>query len=97
MMTGVKFENGAIEVDARVIGGPLGIAPQEVQAALREGTITSLCERGIEEDAGSYRLSFFTAHKRLRIIVDESGALIRRSTVSSPDRPLASSFRKPGI
>lgn len=57
-MTGVKFENGAIEVDARVIGGPLGIAPEEVQAALREGTITSLCERGIEEDAGSYRLSF---------------------------------------
>jgi hypothetical protein len=96
MMTPVRFENGDVEVDARTIGEGLGMAPELVQAGLKEGTITSLCERGIDDDAGSYRLSFFTQHRRLRMIVDGTGDLIRCSTVGSPDQPLPASYRKPG-
>jgi len=96
-MTQVRFEDGGIEVDARLIGKALGIGPELVQAGLREGSITSLCERGIDEDAGSYRLSFYTRHRRLRLVVDEAGELLRASTVGSEDRPLPPSFHKPGV
>jgi len=96
-MAPVRFENGDVEVDARTIGEALGMAPGLVQTAIREGTITSQCERGVDEDAGSYRLSFFTQHRRLRLVVDEAGEVIRRSTVGSPDQPLPASYRKPGI
>lgn len=96
-MTQVKFEGNNIEVDAHIIGEALGIDPARVQAGIREGTITSLCERGIDEDDGTYRLSFYTEHKRLRMIVDQTGAVVQRSTVTSADRPLSPNFRKPGI
>jgi hypothetical protein len=96
MTARVTFENGAIEVDAALIAERFGIEPGLVQAHMQDGHITSLCERGIDEDAGTYRLSFFTKHKRVRLVVDAAGNVLRISALGSPDRPLPASFRKPG-
>lgn len=95
-MRKIKIEFDAIEVDAAVIASGLGIEPSLVHAQMQAGEITSLCERGVNDDAGTFRLSFFTEHKRLRLIVDEKGEVIRRTTLSSPDRPLPASVRRPG-
>jgi hypothetical protein len=54
---------------------------------MREGAITSSCERGIEDDAGRYRLIFFYKSRRLRLIIDEAGRVIQRSTEFG-NRPL---------
>jgi len=96
MMPQIEFEDGTIEIDAAVIATGLGIEPGAVQAQMLAGTITSLCERGIDDDAGMFRLSFFTRHKRLRVIVNAEGEVVRRTTLVSPDRPLPASVRRPG-
>ena len=70
-----------IQVDATIVGQSLGLEPLEVQRLMREGKLTSTCERGIDEDEGRYRLTFFHEGRRLRLIIDNAGRIIRRSLV----------------
>jgi hypothetical protein len=63
---------------------------------MHAGKITSLCERGIDADRGRHRLTFFSEHRRFRLVVDDRGAIVRRSTLDFGDLPLPASVRKPG-
>ena len=90
----VEFEEGALRIDATVIGRGLNVEPSLVQVRMREGKITALCERGVDEDAGRYRLTFFHENRRFRVVVDEEGNAIKRSTVDFGDRPLPTLMRK---
>ena len=81
-MTKIEIQNGAVQIDASVVAQGLGLEPSVVQTLMREGKITSVCERGVDEDAGCYRLTFFCTTRRLRIIVDETGTIIERGSVS---------------
>lgn len=92
----IEFQAGAIQIDSRVIGEGLNMDPSIVQEFIREGKITSRCERGIEEDEGRYRLTFFSKHCRFRLVIDSMGNVIQRSTINFSDRPLPASARKPG-
>lgn len=94
-MTTIEFEEGALKVDATIIGQCLGIEPARVPGLMREGKITSLCERGIDDDAGRYRLTFFYENVRFRLVVDEIGNVVQRSTIDFGARRLPSSMRKP--
>ena len=91
----VEFEKGNLRIDAAVIGQGLNVEPSLVQVRMREGKITVLCERGVDEDAGRYRLTFFYENRRFRLVVDEAGNTLQRSTVDFGDRPLPASMRKP--
>ena len=93
-MAVVEFEEGAFSIDAAVIGRGLSVEPSLVQAQMREGKITVLCERGVCEDAGRYRLTFFYENRRFRLIVDEEGNAIQRSTVDFGEHPLPTSMRR---
>ena len=95
-MKPVEFENGTVEIDALVIAEGLGIALPLLRKQMRAGKITSLSERGIGDDGGRHRLTFFSEHRRFRVVVDESGAIIQRSTLSFGDSPLPKSVRRPG-
>lgn len=75
----IEFENGTFTVAAAVIAEPLGLDPSSIQSRMRDGRITSLCERGEDEDAGRYRLTFFNGHQRLRLVVDDSGTIVDRT------------------
>ena len=50
----VEFEEGTLRIDAAVIGQGLNVEPSLVQVRMREGKITVLCERGIDDDTGRY-------------------------------------------
>jgi hypothetical protein len=63
---------------------------------MRAGRITSLAERGIDVDAGRHRLTFFSEHRRFRVVVDETGAIVQRSAVDFGDSALPKSARMPG-
>jgi Family of unknown function (DUF6522) len=67
-----------IEVDAALVASALGLAPAEFQALMRNGRIRTLCERGIGEDAGRYRLSFYHLKRRFRLITDAQGNVLSR-------------------
>jgi len=94
-MAQVKFEEGTLSIDATVIGRGLNIEPSLVQGRMREGKITVLSERGVDEDAGRYRLTFFYENRRFRLVVDEEGNSVQRSTVDFGNQPLPASMRKP--
>ena len=94
-MAVVLFEEGALSIDAAVIGRGLNVEPALVQAQMREGKITVLCERGVYEDAGRYRLTFFYDNRRFRLVVDEEGNAVQRSTIDFGAHPLPTSMRGP--
>jgi hypothetical protein len=76
----LALAEGAIQVDAALIADGLGLEPSHVLHALRDGALTALCEQGIAADAGRFRLTFFQAGRRLRILVDRDGRILEQST-----------------
>ncbi|MBR0696305.1 DUF6522 family protein [Bradyrhizobium lablabi] len=95
-MTRIAFGDGAFEVDASVVAEGLGIAVPLLQAQLRSGKITTLSERGIDADRGRHRLTFFSEHRRFRLVIDERGMIIQRSTLDFGRSPLPMSAHRPG-
>jgi len=95
-MKPIEFADGAVEIDASIVAEGLGIALPRLREGMRTGTITSLSERGIDADQGRHRLTFFSGHRRFRVVVDASGAIIQRSAVDFGDSTLPKSVRKPG-
>ena len=75
-MAAFEFSDGAIAIDAAIVAEGLAIAPQALLQALRESAITSRCESGVDADSGRYRLTFFSKHRRFRVVVGVH--LIRR-------------------
>lgn len=68
-------------VAAEVIGAALKVAAAEVPGLLREGRIKVGQEEGVGEDEGRWRLSFTLGQRRLRLVVDDRGAVLTRSVV----------------
>ena len=95
-MKPIEFENGAVQIDASIIADGLGLALPRLQKEMRAGKITSFAERGIDADSGRHRLTFFSKHRRFRVVVDETGAIIQRSAVDFGNSSLPNSVRKPG-
>ncbi len=78
-MSTIAFEQGVFRVDADIVGAGLGIEPALVQTLMRDGQITSVCERGAGEDVGRYRLTFFHGNRAFQLVVDIEGHVIERS------------------
>lgn len=93
-MATIEFQDGAIQVDAELVADGLGVEPAAVPELLRQGKITSRYERGVDEDAGRRRLTFSTEHRRFRVVIDDAGKIVQRSTVTFSEKPAAG--RKPG-
>ena len=91
----VEFEDRTLCIDAAVIGQGLNVEASLVQIRMREGKITVLGECGVDEDAGRYRMTFFYENRRFRLVVDEKGNAIQRSTVDFGDHQLPTSMRRP--
>jgi hypothetical protein len=95
-MSPVEFRDGAVEIDAAMIAEGLGIALPLLREQMQAGKVTSLAERGIDADRGRYRLTFFSEHRRFRLVVDDSGAILQRSSLDFGEAPLPNSVRKAG-
>jgi hypothetical protein len=92
----VEFKDGAIEIDASIVGAALGLAPEEVLGLIRASAISSACERGVGDDAGRHRLTFFYKNRRLRLVVDDSGSVVQRSMIDFGDRPMPAQMHRIG-
>ncbi len=92
----VQIEGGAIEIDASIVAAGLGLEPQEVLSLMRANAITSVCEHGVDDDTGRHRLTFFHKGRRLRLIVDTFGRVLRRSTIDFGDRPMPARMHRSG-
>jgi len=95
-MAMIEFQEGGIEVDAELVAEGFGIDQATLRARMREGKITSRCEQGVDEDEGRYRLTFFSGDRRLRVIVDAAGHVVRRSVIDFAGQKLPPATHKPG-
>jgi len=95
-MKPIEFENGAVQIDASIVADGLGVALPLLQKQMRAGKITSFAERGVDADSGRHRLTFCSEHRRFRVVVDETGAIVQRSAVDFGDSSLPKSVHKPG-
>ena len=95
-MKPIEFENDAVQIDAAIVAEGLGLTPSLLQEEMRAGRITSLAERGVDADSGRHRLTFFSEHRRFRVVVDETGAILQRSAIDFGDSALPNSVRMPG-
>ena len=94
-MKPIEFADGEVEIDASIVAEGLGIALPRLREGMRAGTITSVSERGVDADQGRHRLTFFSEHRRFRVVVDASGVIVQRSAVDFGDSTLPRSVRKP--
>ena len=92
----IEFENGEVQIDASIVAAGLGLTLPVLQEGMRSGRITSLAERGVDADFGRHRLTFFSEHRRFRVVVDASGAIVQRSALDFGDGLLPRSVHKPG-
>lgn len=93
--TPIEIEGDTFHVDATVIGDLLRIAPAEVPELMRVAAITSICERGIDDHAGQFRLSFFYKSRRARLSIDQGGRILQRATLDFGDRPMPKAAHRP--
>ena len=86
-MAQVHFQDDSFDVDAALIAHGLGLEPAQIPTMMRDGQISSRCERGEAEDSGRYRLTFLHGDQRLCLIINERGQVIETSTRTGVQRP----------
>ena len=85
----IELRDDTFVVDAALLAELLHLPASRVQVLMRSGRITSVCERGVGEHAGEFRLSFFYGNRRARVCTDLEGLILRKSAIDFGDRPLA--------
>ena len=85
-MKTLELEDGAVQVDAAIVAEGLGLPPALLREGMRAGQIRGVSERGIGEHEGRYRLTFFSQHRRLRLVFDRNGSIIQRTTLDLGNR-----------
>jgi hypothetical protein len=81
----IEFAEKDIVVDAALVASLLNVAPLDVPGLMRSKAVTSICERGIDDHEGEYRLSFFFQNRRARLTIDGKGNVLRRSVIDFGD------------
>lgn len=66
-------------VAADLLAKAFGLDPAEVQPLMRAGTLVGRTERGMDEDAGRWRLTFQYGGMACRFIVDDEGQVLKRA------------------
>lgn len=75
-MPQIDIGDGSFDVDAATIADGFGLDPSTIPALMKAGEIRSVCERGQGADAGRYRLTFLHGDQRLRVTIDQAGAIL---------------------
>lgn len=91
----VSRQEDGFTLDAAIVAEGLGLDPGEVLPAMREGRLTSLCERGTGEDEGRNRLTFFHARRLFSVIVDDAGNVLERREATAKKKKARPAARLP--
>ncbi|MGY1409610.1 MULTISPECIES: DUF6522 family protein [unclassified Luteimonas] len=65
--------NPQVEVDGALVARALDLEVEEFRRLMEDRRISVLCERGVGEDEGLYRASFYYGERRARMVVDANG------------------------
>jgi hypothetical protein len=76
-----------IAIDATDVAPHLGLDVDTFRGLMGDGRISVLCERGIRDDAGLYRATFYHHGTRVRLVVDAHGHVLQADTSRSQAAP----------
>lgn len=62
-----------LEVDASLVAKGLALAVADFRQLMAAGKVSVLCERGVGEDCGLYRATFYHGGNRVRLVLDANG------------------------
>ena len=65
--------NPQVEIDGALVARALDLEVEEFRRLMDDRRISVLCERGVGEDEGLYRASFYYGERRARMVVDANG------------------------
>ena len=85
-MTQIEIGDEGFTVDADVLADAFALPRAEVQRRMASGAIPTRCEKGVDEDAGRWRLTFFHAGRALRLTVDGTGRVLGKAQFDVPRR-----------
>ncbi len=75
----------AVEVDGVQVAAGLGLDVDLFRQLMEDRKVAVLCERGIGEDAGLLRATFYFGGRRFRAVIDRHGRIIEaRGSDRSP-------------
>ncbi len=94
-MSKISFTDQMIEIDASLIAKGLGMYPDALRQAMREGHVTRTTEKGEGEDAGRFRVTFYSPNCRLRLLFNAEGTLLQTSSAAYSRKPRPAS--KPDV
>ena len=66
----------SIEVDGAMVAQGLGLDVDTFRRLMDQHKIALLCERGVGEDEGLHRATFYYGKQRLRLVLDRSGRVV---------------------
>ena len=66
-----------MEIEAGIVAAGLGIDTGRLQALMRAGKVSVLCERGVGEDQGCHRVTYYQGDRRFRMLIDRSGRIFQ--------------------
>ncbi len=69
----ITIVNGEITVDAELLAPKLGLSAEALKAEMRKGSIESVAETGLDEDAGRTRVTFKYHTRTWTVVVDPDG------------------------
>ena len=74
--TGIRWTEGAVEVDATLVARGLNLPVAQFMAKMRRGVVYSTSKRGIGEDEDRFRLTFRYRDRVFRLIVTTTGEIV---------------------
>jgi len=83
----VDTTDGTFTIDAALIGELLAVRAADVPPLVRSGAITSVCETGVGDDRGTFRLNLFYRGRHARLRIDAAGQILQRSVIDFGERP----------
>jgi len=87
----IEISNAGIQIDAAIIADAFALDPTAVQSLMRDRKITAKYERGQDEDAGRFRVTFSYEDRALRLTFDEAGTVLSRSRFPLQRKPVPQS------
>lgn len=85
-MTRIDPTGEGFQVEAELIAEGFGLTQDEVSRRMRDGRMTSRCEKGTGEDEGRWRLTFFSEGRTLRLTLGPDLEVISRASFAAPRR-----------
>lgn len=85
--THVEIGADGFIVDVGLLAELFDLGEGDVRWAMREGKLTSRCEKGVEEHSDRFRLVFFHGTRRVLITLDAAGHILGRSVIDYGTHP----------